>query len=452
MPRQLFGTDGIRGVAGEPPLDKVTVFCFGVALGEWAAAAAREPGQRPCVVVGRDTRESGEWLAGLVAAGLRTAGVETSYAGLTSTPGIAYLTRTGPYAAGVMISASHNPYHDNGLKAFDHSGFKLPDALEQQLEDRILALAATAPDPPAHALSDDPALDRLYLDHLASTVSGGLKGLRVVLDCANGSVSHLAPELFERVGAEVVRTGCAPDGRNINLDCGSLHVEALRERVLAERADCGAAFDGDADRCILVSASGRILDGDHALLVAGRDLHARGELGAERPAIVATVMSNLGLERALGASGIALLRTAVGDKYVLEEMVRTGLPLGGEQSGHVIFREFATTGDGMMTALRVLDAARRSGRTLDELVSDFTIYPQRLVNVRFRRKRPLDELPAVQEQIRATEDYFGPRGRVLVRFSGTEPLARVMVEGHDLADVETHARRIAAAIEEALNA
>jgi phosphoglucosamine mutase len=452
MAKQLFGTDGIRGVAGEAPLDERTVFCFGTALGEWAAGVARERGERAMVVVGRDTRESGDWLARQVAGGLRTAGVEARFAGLTSTPGVAYLTRTGPFVAGVMISASHNPYHDNGLKAFDHSGFKLPDALEHRLEERIFDLLGRNGAGEAAALEEDPLLDREYLDYLISTVTGGLEGLRIVLDCANGSVSHLAPELFERLGAKVIRTGCSPDGRNINLGCGSLHVEALRERVLAEGADCGAAFDGDADRCILVSAAGRVLDGDHALLVAGRDLHAAGELGAERPAIVATVMSNLGLERALEASGIALLRTSVGDKYVLEEMVRTGLPLGGEQSGHVIFRRHATTGDGMMTALRVVDAARRAGRALDELVSDFEVYPQRLVNVRFKRKRPLEELPEVQAEIRATEEAFGEQGRVLVRFSGTEPLARVMVEGPDLAEVEARAKRIAGAIETALSA
>ncbi len=452
MAKQLFGTDGIRGVAGETPLDERTVFCFGAALGEWAAGVARERGERAMVVVGRDTRESGDWLARQVAGGLRAAGVETRFAGLTSTPGVAYLTRTGPFVAGVMISASHNPYHDNGLKAFDHSGFKLPDALEHRLEERIFELLAQNGAGEAAVLEEDPLLDREYLDYLISTVSGGLEGLRIVLDCANGSVSHLAPELFERLGAKVTRTGCSPDGRNINLGCGSLHVEALRERVLAEGADCGAAFDGDADRCILVSAAGRVLDGDHALLVAGRDLHAAGELGVETPAIVATVMSNLGLERALESSGIALLRTSVGDKYVLEEMVRTGLPLGGEQSGHVIFRRHATTGDGMMTALRVVDAARRAGRGLDELVSDFEVYPQRLVNVRFKRKRPLEELTEVQAEIRATEEEFGEKGRVLVRFSGTEPLARVMVEGPELAEVEARAKRIAGAIETALSA
>lgn len=451
MAKRLFGTDGIRGVAGNPPLDPQTVFCFGAALGEWAADAAARHAQPACVVIGRDTRESGGWLAGQVAAGLRSAGVETRFAGLTSTPGVAFLTRTGPFVAGVMISASHNPYHDNGLKAFDHSGFKLPDELERRIEDRIFALLASgAADDPV-PLPEDPSLDRQYLEFLAESVPGGLGGLRIVLDCANGSVSHLAPELFARLGAHVIPTGCSPDGRNINLDCGSLHVDSLRARVLAEQADCGAAFDGDADRCILVSRAGRILDGDHSLLIAGRDLHGRNALGDGTPAIVATVMSNLGLERALASSGIALHRTAVGDKYVLEEMVRTGRPLGGEQSGHVIFRDFATTGDGMMTALRVLDAARRSGRSLDDLVSDFTIYPQLLVNVRFRNKRPLEELPTVQQQIRATEAELGARGRVLVRFSGTEPLARVMVEGPDLARVEAHARRIAAAIEAALN-
>lgn len=452
MGRELFGTDGIRGVAGEPPLDPKTVYCFGAALGEWAASVARQQEVPACVVIGRDTRESGNWLAGQVAAGLRAAGVECRFAGLTSTPGIAYLTRTGPFVAGVMISASHNPYHDNGLKAFDHSGFKLPDELEEKLEKRILAMAASGESGDPLSLDEDPTLDRQYLEHLAGTVKSGLAGQRIVLDCANGSVSRLAPELFARLGAEVIPTGCSPDGRNINLNCGSLHVEALQDQVRARGADCGAAFDGDADRCILVSASGRILDGDHALLIAGRDLHARGELGSGEPAVVATVMSNLGMERALAASGIALRRTSVGDKYVLEEMVRTGLPLGGEQSGHVIFRQYATTGDGMLTALQVLDTARRAGRTLDELVSDFVIYPQRLVNVRFRRKRPLEELPEVQGQIRETEKHFGERGRVLVRFSGTEPLARVMVEGPDIGEVEEHARRIASAIETALNA
>jgi phosphoglucosamine mutase len=268
-----------------------------------------------------------------------------------------------------------------------------------------------------------------------------------VVDAANGSAWQLGPALFRRLGAEVIETGCAPDGRNINLDCGALHTDALRAAVLAHGADAGAAFDGDADRCMLVSASGKLIDGDHVLLIAAKRLAAQGRKPAS---IVATVMSNLGLERALKALDIGLLRTAVGDKYVLEEMVRSELPVGGEQSGHVIFRDLATTGDGMLTALRVLEMMRNSGATLDELTRDFVVYPQKLVNVRFREKRPLEELPEVQAEIAATQAAFGDAGRVLVRFSGTEPLARVMVEGPDPERVDHHVRRIAGAIAAAL--
>jgi phosphoglucosamine mutase len=273
--------------------------------------------------------------------------------------------------------------------------------------------------------------------------------LRIVVDAAHGAAYEIAPALFERLGAAVIRTGCAPDGRNINKDCGALHTNALREAVRQHHADVGAAFDGDADRCMIVSATGKVLDGDHALLIAAKALLRQGRPPA---AIVATVMSNLGLERALTALGIRLLRTSVGDKYVLEEMVRLGLPVGGEQSGHVIFRDYATTGDGLLTALCTLDESRTTGLSLDELTADFTVYPQRLVNVRFKEKRPLEELPTVQREIAATEAAFGAAGRVLVRFSGTEPLARVMVEGPDLARVEQFAGRIASAIAAELGA
>lgn len=437
--RRLFGTDGIRGVAGEPPLDARTVAAFGMALGEWAL----HHGSRS-VLIGMDTRESGPDLAAQVAAGLRKAGAEPLLAGIVTTPAVSYLTRTGPFSAGVMISASHNPYHDNGLKVFAHDGLKLPDAEELRIETRIFQLVnegvEAAPDSSTPA---DAGLAAAYLDFLASAAPHGLAGLSVVLDCANGAACHLAPALFRRLGARVVETACSPDGRNINDGCGALHVEPLRRRVLEEKADFGAAFDGDADRCILVSRSGRVLNGDHILLLAGRRLRPR--------AVVATVMSNLGLERALASEGIGLIRTAVGDRYVLEEMLRQDLPLGGEQSGHVIFRDFSTAGDGMLTALRAASIARACGATLDELVEDFIVYPQRLVNVRFREKKPLDQLPAVQHEIRETEHEFGPAGRVLVRFSGTEPLARVMVEGPDAERVEFRARRIAAAIEAALS-
>ena len=450
MPRQLFGTDGIRAVAGEAPLDRQTVFAFGCALGEWAAAHAPHGGS-PHVVIGMDTRESGQWLAEDVAGGLRRAGVEVHFAGLSTTPGVAYLTKVEDFVAGVMISASHNPYQDNGLKAFDHSGFKLPDAIEHKLEQRIFAILDGNPDPSPVALKVDDSLDRHYINFLASTFDGSLGGMRIVLDCANGSASYLGPQLFARLGADVIRTGCTPDGRNINLDCGALHAGSLRTAVLANEAACGAAFDGDADRCIMVSASGRILDGDHLLLIAARDLLARGAFDGAEPAVVATVMSNLGFERALMRDGIALRRTSVGDKYVLEEMTRSRLPLGGEQSGHVIFSQYATTGDGMLSALRALDVVRRTGRTLDELTADFEIYPQKLVNVRFKVKRPIEDMPEVQQALDEARAELGDTGRILVRFSGTEPLARVMVEAANPEHVEKHTARIAELIRTALS-
>jgi phosphoglucosamine mutase len=300
---------------------------------------------------------------------------------------------------------------------------------------------------PAELMIDE-ALDEQYLDFLASTLPVRFDGMRLVIDCANGAASHLASTLFERLGAQVHAIGCTPDGRNINLNAGALHVGNLQREVVERGADAGIAFDGDADRCIMVAPSGKIIDGDAVLLLASVELQRQGRLHDRegKPVVIATVMSNLGLERALNERGIELVRTAVGDKYVLEEMERRGAVLGGEQSGHVIFREFATTGDGMLTALRVLEAVRRSGRDLDELTKDLKIYPQTLVNVRVSSRRPLDQLPAVQQEIRRAEDSFGSRGRVFVRFSGTEPLARVMVEGPDQSQVEHFANSIAGAI------
>ena len=444
MARQLFGTDGIRGVAGEFPLDPKTAYAFGIALGHWAAHHS----QSPEVLIGIDTRESGPWLAETVAGGLAKAGVRTRFAGLITTPGVAYLTRTGAFVAGVMISASHNPYQDNGLKAFDHSGFKLPDEQEHELEQEIFNLLASPLQPVGLPLSVDESLDDQYLDFLASTMTASLAGMPLAIDCANGAASHLGPRLFERLGAKVDAIECHPDGRNINLNCGALHVEKLREEVLRTGAAAGVAFDGDADRAILVSASGKVIDGDAVLLLSAASLHEQGRLQSRDGSVVvvATVMSNLGLERALRARGIGLVRTSVGDKYVLEEMVRRGAPVGGEQSGHVIFREFATTGDGLLTAIRVLEIVAQTGKSLDELTSDLEIYPQKLVNVRVKERRPLEQLAAVRDQIERAETSFGERGRVLVRFSGTEPLARVMVEGPDYTQVEQFAHSIADAI------
>jgi phosphoglucosamine mutase len=448
MPRQLFGTDGVRGVAGEFPLDPRTVHALGAALG--AALARQAPD--PQVVIGMDTRESGPWLAAQVAGGLARSGVVARFAGITTTPGVAYLTRTNPFLAGVMISASHNPFHDNGIKVFDHSGYKLPDSQEHAIEQELFALLETGLEPRELELVPDPSLDLHYVDYLAATVARPFTGLGVAVDCGNGAASRLAPELFERLGARVTPICCEPDGRNINLGCGALHVEMVREAVLAAGADVGVAFDGDADRAMFISRSGKRVDGDAVLLMAARSLRTQGKLTGPdgRPVVVATVMSNLGLERALAADGIAMTRTPVGDKYVLEEMLRSGAVLGGEQSGHVIFLDCATTGDGLLTALRVIGIMVESGLGLDELTAGLEIYPQRLVNVRVRTRRPLAELPEVAAEIRAAETEFGDLGRVLVRFSGTEPLARVMVEGPEIGRVEAAASRIAGAIEREL--
>jgi phosphoglucosamine mutase len=441
MSKQLFGTDGIRGVAGEYPLDPHTIHAFGMALGSDALRLQPDPE----ILIGSDTRESGPWIAEQVAGGLRERGVRVRYAGLITTPGVAFLTRTGAFVAGVMISASHNPYQDNGIKVFGHSGFKLPDEEEHAIEQEIFRLREGGVTPGRMALNIDPGLDQHYLEFLISTAPVSLEGVRLVVDCGNGAASSLAPGLFRRLGAEVHAIFCRPDGRNINLGCGALHVESLRTAVLEQRADLGVAFDGDADRAIFVARSGKIVDGDAVLLIAGRALHDAGRLPGD--VVVATVMSNLGLEKALNREGVRLVRTPVGDKYVLEEMMRIGAALGGEQSGHVIFRDYATTGDGLLTALRILDIAREAGAGLDELSQDLEIFPQCLVNVRVREKKGLTELPSVALEIRRCEEAFAGAGRVLVRFSGTEPLARVMVEGPERRQVEEFTARIAQAIQ-----
>jgi phosphoglucosamine mutase len=446
LAKQLFGTDGIRGVAGEYPLDPSTVFAFGLALGRDLSAA--QSGAE--VLIGRDTRESGGWIAELVAGGLAACGVRSRDAGVVTTPAVAYVTRSGPFRAGVMISASHNPFRDNGIKVFGHSGFKLPDGEEAVVEQEIFRLLERGVDPRPAALSPEENLAGEYVDYLAGTAGVCFDGLRLLLDCGNGAAYRLAPELFRRLGAEVTAICAEPDGRNINLNCGALHLETAQAAVLETRADLGVAFDGDADRAIFVSSSGKVVNGDGVLLTCARALRLQGRLPGDT--VVATVMSNLGLEKALEREGIRMVRTPVGDKYVLEEMVRLGAALGGEQSGHVIFREFATTGDGILTALRVFETARQTGRGLDELTSDLQIYPQKLVNVRVRSKKELNEVPSVAAEIRRVEEEFAGSGRVLVRFSGTEPLARVMVEGPDLAQVERCSESIAEAIRREMGA
>ncbi len=437
-------------MAGEPPLDQRTAYALGVALGTWARQAAMPTASNTHeVLLGMDTRESGSWLAEHVAGGLAHVNVAARFAGVITTPGVAYLTRTGRFAAGVMISASHNPYMDNGLKVISHSGYKLPDSVEIELESLMLGWLQRNEPASANQLTIDRTLDHRYEKYLVSTVSGTFP-MRLVVDCANGSAVEIAPPVFRDLGASVEWLGASPNGRNINLDCGSLHLDRLQQTMLDTKADVGIAFDGDADRALFVSPAGKVVDGDAVLFLAGSALKQEGKLPGDL--VVATVMSNLGLQKAFEGRGIAMLRTPVGDKYVLEEMLKHGAALGGEQSGHVIFSEYATTGDGLLTALQVLKVVRDSGETLDALASEIKNFPQKLVNIRVKNKRPLAELPAVQAEIQAAEQEFGSSGRVVVRFSGTEPLARVMIEGPSHAQVDQWTGRIADAIRAELGA
>jgi phosphoglucosamine mutase len=440
MSKRLFGTDGIRGIAGEPPLDPPTVIATGMALGE--DLAQRFPGKP--VLIGMDTRESGPALAAQLAQGLNESGVRTEFAGIVTTPGVAYLARTGDFAAGVMISASHNPYKDNGIKVFAHNGYKLPDAEEILVEQEIFRILDSKNDFPSPAPLAVSCSVQPYLDFLLSTLPARLDGQTVVVDCGNGAASALAPELFRAAGANVIPVCCEPNGRNINLDCGALHLNNLRVRVLETNATAGVAFDGDADRAMLIAPDGRIVDGDAILLIAARRMQADGHLPGNQ--VISTVMANLGLEKALSRLGIEMVRTPVGDKYVLEEMLRRNAWLGGEQSGHIIFREYATTGDGMLSALQILATCAREQSTLDRLAADLTVYPQILVNIRVRERRPLETIPRVVEEIQDCEREMDGSGRILVRYSGTEPLARVMVEGPEQGAVDRWASRIASVI------
>jgi len=441
MSRQLFGTDGIRGVAGEPPLDHNTVFAFGCALGEWAAAHAPHGGG-PRVVIGTDTRESGPWLASLVAGGLRRAGVEVHFAGLSTTPGVAYLTRVEDFVAGVMISASHNPAPDNGIKFFSGDGFKLPDSAEDELEALVRQQPDTMPRPTGGRLgtirTDDSTIEA-YIQHVVST-GRPLRGLRVVLDCGHGAAYRLSPEIFRRLGAEVTALNVSPDGVNINEHCGSTHPEELQKMVVVNRADVGIAHDGDADRCIAVDERGEIVDGDQIMAICAIDARLRGNLAKDT--LVATVMSNMGLEILLRKKGIQLLKAKVGDRYVLEEMQKGRYTLGGEQSGHVIFGDYSTTGDGILTAVQLLSIVATGSRPLSELAGQMQRLPQWLENVRVKSKEGWDSNPAIAAAIRGAQTSLGEQGRVLVRPSGTEPLIRVMLEGPSLEGIRSMAQQI----------
>lgn len=434
--RQLFGTDGMRGVAGHPPLDPSTLYRLGRALLE-SLGSGRAEGPAPRICLGQDTRESCSWIVAALAQGIRDAGGEPVWAGILPTPALALVTREGDFQAGLMVSASHNPYEDNGVKVFDAAGAKLPDEMELRLE----RLLDQEPEPDGCGDLDAGMIDAsrelqesylAFLDRCRGGVS--FEGLTVVLDTAHGAAFHLAPEAFRRAGARVMAMGNAPDGRNINHEVGSLHPEVMARAVKEHGANFGFSFDGDADRCIAASSQGTILDGDFILYYAARSLHDSKSL--PQCTVVSTVMSNLGLEKALGREEIHMLRAPVGDRYVLQEMRDGGYRLGGEQSGHVIFMDQAPTGDGILTALNLVRFWKGGGGDWDQANAQIVRYPQVLKNVKVKSKPRIEDHPALREAVSRAEQILGSDGRVVVRYSGTEPKARVMIEGPDLAQVE----------------
>lgn len=436
VPR-LFGTDGIRGVAGRPPLDPATVRRLGAAL----VRALPSKGGPPRLVVGRDTRESGAWIEAELAIGATGEGASVTSAGIVPTPAVAYLTRAGGYDAGLVISASHNPFEDNGVKVFGGSGEKFSEAIERQIERLIADDSWATPFSGREEVVRADLVDA-YLDHLRPILppSVHFKDFTLAVDCANGATTSVAPRLFAELGFRTIVIGDRPDGRNINLECGSTRPAALAETVLAAGANMGVAFDGDGDRAIFVGARGRVVDGDAVLLMCARQLQQEGRL--RHQTVVATVMSNIGLEIALRELGIGLVRCAVGDKYVMEEMAARDLSLGGEQSGHIIFSDYLMTGDGLCTALNVLRTVGVTGRSLADLAGDLITYPQILLNVRVREKVDLQSIPAIAAAIKEVEDKAAGRGRVLIRYSGTEPLLRVMIEGEDQEDIRAWAQHV----------
>ena len=452
--RQLFGTDGIRGVAGEFPLTLESTYLIGRALGHDLIRS----NPNASVVIGQDTRESSSWIADRVLLGLVSSGCKVYSAGVITTPGVAYLARSRNHAAGVVISASHNPWTDNGIKVFSGDGYKLPDSHELAIEQEIFALLQNPEDhlpvsvKPAPSLPGEASLRHAYVEWLAQGLKTDLSRIRVLVDCANGAATAEAPELFRACGLQATYLSASPDGQNINDQCGALHPETLSRAIAEKRGqfDLGVTFDGDADRALFSDANGRVVNGDGVLLLVARDLQSRDALTGST--IVATTMSNMGLEISLRKAGIRMLRANVGDKYVLEEMLKTGAILGGEQSGHIIFRdgEATTTGDGLLTALRVMEIMARTGKPLADLIADLKVFPQIIQNIRVREKIPFAQVPEIQRTIDAAERELNGNGRVVVRYSGTEALARVMVEAESEEKMRALAGNIAGAIKNAL--
>jgi phosphoglucosamine mutase len=444
MSTRLFGTDGVRGVAGQPPLDPVTIARLGAALVR--VLPHRDAGR---ILVGRDTRESGAWIEQALARGVRSQGAELISAGVVPTPAVAFLTRSRDFDAGIVISASHNPFADNGIKVFSGHGQKFDESQEREIEAVIADPAFTVDTEHDVPVAQENLVDA-YIAHAREALPdvGALRGARIAIDCANGATATVAPKLFRDLGFDVTLLGHEPDGRNINLNVGSTHPEHLAEIVRSDGYRLGVAFDGDGDRAILVDHFGNIVDGDAVLLLSAKQMKAQGRLRGD--AVVATVMSNIGLEIAMRDLGIELVRCPVGDKYVMEEIIKRNLSLGGEQSGHVIFSDYLFTGDGIVTALSVIRTVAETGRELADLAGDLTTYPQVLVNVRVRERRDLKTIPETAEAMARVEAALDGRGRLLVRYSGTEPLLRIMLEGQNQAEIQQWADEIAQTVRAAI--
>ncbi|MET0752246.1 MAG: phosphoglucosamine mutase [Pyrinomonadaceae bacterium] len=446
--KKLFGTDGMRGEAGVFPLDEQTIYITGKSL---ARQFREKLGRAPRFITGRDTRESGEWIEKAFHAGANSENAHCESAEIITTPGVAFLTKKFDFDAGIVVSASHNPFHDNGIKIFSPSGKKIDGETERAIEKEI-SESGQSPAVSGQLLIDNSKsleYQNSYLEYLAGEFENlSLVNFKIVIDCANGAATNLAPKLFESFGAEIVVFHCEPDGRNINENCGSLFVGNLQKKVVEEKADFGVAFDGDADRALFSDERGNLVDGDAALWIMAQHLHEHGKLNNQK--IVATVMSNIGLEVALKTKNIELLRTAVGDKYVLEELLNTNSAIGGEQSGHIIFPSRSLVGDGMLTTLFLLEALQAHGKTLSEMTEGFKRFPQTLVNVKVREKLPFEEVAEIRAASAQVENELGGKGRLLLRYSGTENLARVMIEGENQAEIEAQANRLAEIIKKSL--
>ena len=447
--RKLFGTDGIRGVANMEPMTCETALKLGRAAGH----VFQQDDRRHRILIGKDTRLSGYMIESALVAGICSMGVDVLLVGPMPTPAVALITRSLRADAGVVISASHNPYEDNGIKFFSRDGFKLPDDIEMRMENLIASGEIDHIRPTAQkvgkAFRIDDAVGR-YIEFVKTSIPKGMTfdGMRIVVDCANGAAYKVAPSVLSELGAEVVALNVKPDGTNINKNCGSVHIEQMCAETKKAKAAAGMALDGDADRVLMADEEGTCVDGDQIMAMCSIDMMKEGRLSQNT--LVATVMSNLGLDHAVKDAGGRIVKTPVGDRYVVEEMLRGDYCMGGEQSGHIVFLDYNTTGDGMITALQVLALMRKTGKSLKQLAACMTRFPQSLINVPVKRKEPLEEIHRIKESIRMVRDKLGDEGRILVRYSGTEPLARVMVEGRDEKEITGLAQSVAAAIGEEL--